>query len=130
MPLLVVAGPLTVYVLFLAVPSLRRHWRSSRPPAAPWWWSWLLALVTAVLVAWSGVKFFGTHAVTWPGLAEAGHDPDVVTLAVAEPEHRLHRRLATDPAVRIVDFTGSAPPGAFAAGTTVAAEETAIPTTR
>ncbi|WP_405892680.1 aldehyde dehydrogenase family protein [Streptomyces sp. NBC_00104] len=41
-------------------------------------------------------------------LAEAGHDPNVVTLAVAEPERRVHRRLATDPAVRIVDFTGSA----------------------
>ncbi|WP_408990192.1 phenylacetic acid degradation protein PaaN [Streptomyces stelliscabiei] len=41
-------------------------------------------------------------------LAEAGHSPDIVTLAVAPPEERLHRRLATDPAVRIVDFTGSA----------------------
>ncbi|MEU1181098.1 aldehyde dehydrogenase family protein [Streptomyces sp. NPDC005820] len=40
-------------------------------------------------------------------LAEAGHSPDLVTLAVAEPERRVHRRLATDPAVRIVDFTGS-----------------------
>ncbi|MEU5893245.1 aldehyde dehydrogenase family protein [Streptomyces sp. NPDC047461] len=41
-------------------------------------------------------------------LAEAGHAPDILTLAVAEPEEGLHRRLATDPAVRIVDFTGSA----------------------
>ncbi|MDX3174329.1 aldehyde dehydrogenase family protein [Streptomyces scabiei] len=41
-------------------------------------------------------------------LAEAGHSPDIVTLAVAPPEERLHRRLATDPAVRIIDFTGSA----------------------
>jgi len=41
-------------------------------------------------------------------LAEAGHVPDVVTLAVAEPERQVHRRLATDPEVRIVDFTGSA----------------------
>ncbi|WP_340384002.1 aldehyde dehydrogenase family protein [Streptomyces sp. SS7] len=39
-------------------------------------------------------------------LAQAGHSPDLVTLAVAEPERRVHRRLATDPAVRIVDFTG------------------------
>lgn len=41
-------------------------------------------------------------------LAEAGHDPDVVTLAVADPVERLHRKLAVDPAVRIVDFTGPA----------------------
>lgn len=41
-------------------------------------------------------------------LAEAGHSPDLVTLAVAEPERQVHRRLATDPAVRIVDYTGYA----------------------
>lgn len=41
-------------------------------------------------------------------LAEAGHPPDVVTLAVAEPERQVLQRLATDPEVRIVDFTGSA----------------------
>ncbi|WP_406102408.1 aldehyde dehydrogenase family protein [Streptomyces canus] len=41
-------------------------------------------------------------------LAEAGHSPDLVTLAVAEPERQVHRRLATDPAVRIVDYTGPA----------------------
>ncbi|MGW2524213.1 aldehyde dehydrogenase family protein [Streptomyces sp. NPDC001617] len=49
----------------------------------------------------------GLHQV----LAEAGHDPNVVTLAVAEPGQRVHRRLAADPDVRIVDFTG---PGRFA----------------
>jgi hypothetical protein len=88
-PLLVVAGPLSVYVLFLAIPSLRRHWRSSRRPAAPWWWSWLLALVTAVLVAWSGVKFFGTHAVTWPGLGEAGHDMPFHLALIGELRHHM-----------------------------------------
>ncbi|MGP4051933.1 aldehyde dehydrogenase family protein [Streptomyces sp. 2A115] len=41
-------------------------------------------------------------------LVEAGHPPDIVSLAVAEPGERLHQRLAMDPAVRIVDFTGSA----------------------
>jgi phenylacetic acid degradation protein paaN len=41
-------------------------------------------------------------------LTEAGHDPNIVTLAVAQPGEDLCRRLATDPAVRIVDFTGSA----------------------
>ena len=41
-------------------------------------------------------------------LAEAGHSPTSSTLAVAEPERQVHRRLATDPAVRIVDYTGSA----------------------
>lgn len=40
-------------------------------------------------------------------LAEAGYSSDLVTLAVAEPERQIHRRLATDPMVRIVDYTGS-----------------------
>jgi len=44
-------------------------------------------------------------------LAEAGYDPDVVTLAVAEWERRVHRRLAADPAVRIMRGTPDAPVG-------------------
>ncbi|WP_406404582.1 phenylacetic acid degradation protein PaaN [Streptomyces sp. NBC_00879] len=41
-------------------------------------------------------------------LAKAGHDPNVVTLAAEEPGEKLASRLATDPAVRLIDFTGSA----------------------
>src|SRR3954447_24436552 len=40
-------------------------------------------------------------------LAEAGLNPDVVTLAVEEPGDGIAATLATHPDVRIVDFTGS-----------------------
>jgi phenylacetic acid degradation protein paaN len=40
-------------------------------------------------------------------LTEAGIDPNVVTLAAEEPGDGLAKTLATDPRVRIVDFTGS-----------------------
>ncbi len=40
-------------------------------------------------------------------LAEAGHDPNVVTLAVGRAEDRLSTSLATRPEVRVIDFTGS-----------------------
>lgn len=40
-------------------------------------------------------------------LAEAGFDPDLVTLAVGDHHDRLHERLAVRPEVRLVDFTGS-----------------------
>jgi phenylacetic acid degradation protein paaN len=40
-------------------------------------------------------------------LAEAGLDPNVVTLAVEEPGEGIAAALATDPRVKIVDFTGS-----------------------
>jgi phenylacetic acid degradation protein paaN len=40
-------------------------------------------------------------------LAEAGYDPNLVTLATEEPGEGLASVLATRPEVRIVDFTGS-----------------------
>ena len=40
-------------------------------------------------------------------LAEAGFDPDLVTLAAEEPADQIAAELARDPKVRIVDFTGS-----------------------
>ncbi len=39
-------------------------------------------------------------------LAEAGFDPDLVTLAVEDPADKLAAALATRPEVRLVDFTG------------------------
>ncbi|MFB9239832.1 phenylacetic acid degradation protein PaaN [Plantactinospora siamensis] len=40
-------------------------------------------------------------------LAEAGFDPNLVLLAAEAPDEKLASTLATDPAVKIVDFTGS-----------------------
>jgi len=40
-------------------------------------------------------------------LAEAGQDPNVVTLAVEEPGEGIAATLATDPRVKVIDFTGS-----------------------
>ncbi|GAB6984257.1 phenylacetic acid degradation protein PaaN [Nocardioides pyridinolyticus] len=39
-------------------------------------------------------------------LAEAGFDPNLVTLAAEEPDDRLAATLATRPEVKLVDFTG------------------------
>jgi phenylacetic acid degradation protein paaN len=48
-----------------------------------------------------------TVAIARETLADAGFDPNLVTLAPESPGERLASTLATDPAVRIVDFTGS-----------------------
>lgn len=40
-------------------------------------------------------------------LQEAGFDPDVVLLAAHTAEEDTARQLALDPAVKIIDFTGS-----------------------
>lgn len=39
-------------------------------------------------------------------LGEAGFDPNLITLAVEEPDDRLAATLATDPRVKLIDFTG------------------------
>ncbi|MFG1959015.1 hypothetical protein [Nonomuraea sp. NPDC049028] len=89
MPLLVAVWPLTTYALFLVVPSLRGHWRAGSRPATPLWWSWCLALVIAVLVAGSALKFFGTHAITWPGLGASYPDMPFHLALIGELKHHV-----------------------------------------
>lgn len=89
MPLLVVVWPLTTYALFLAVPALRGHWRAGPRPATPLWWSWALALVIALLVACGAVKFFGTHAITWPGLGASAPDMPFHLALIGELKHHV-----------------------------------------
>ncbi|MER5422729.1 hypothetical protein [Streptosporangium roseum] len=74
MPLLVIAWPVVTYAVFAAVPGLRRHWKGSPRPAAPVWWSWSIALITAYLVAWSATRFFKLHALTWPAFGTTSLD--------------------------------------------------------
>ncbi|MET8157035.1 hypothetical protein ABZT47_11720 [Sphaerisporangium sp. NPDC005289] len=89
-PLLVLAWPVTVVAAFLAVPRLRRHWRS---PAGlertPLWASWSLALLMAFLVAWGAAGFFRTHALTWPGLGVASVDMPFHLALVGELRHHM-----------------------------------------
>jgi hypothetical protein len=65
-PLLVLAWPVGTVAIFLAVPGLRRYWRSDpdrdRPPI---WWNWSVASIAALLVFWS-YKFFREYGLTWP----------------------------------------------------------------
>jgi len=46
-------------------------------------------------------------------LAEGGFDPNVVQLAAHAADDDTAQRLAMDPAVRIIDFTGSSPNGSW-----------------
>jgi phenylacetic acid degradation protein paaN len=48
-----------------------------------------------------------TVAVARETLAEAGFDPNLVTLVAEEPDDKVASVLATRPEVRIIDFTGS-----------------------
>jgi hypothetical protein len=46
------AWPIPVVLVFLAVPTLRRHWRTSDPRPLPVAWSWAMAAVVGLTVAW------------------------------------------------------------------------------
>jgi phenylacetic acid degradation protein paaN len=65
-------------------------------------------------------------------LRDAGFDPNLVTLSVDTPEEPIAKELALDPAVKIVDYTGSSEFGewleANAKQATVYAEKTGINT--
>ena len=62
-PLLFLAWPIATLVAFTAVPSLRSHWRGSgiRAPAA---WSWSLAAILGILLAYTAGIFFARHHLT------------------------------------------------------------------
>ncbi|SNR46969.1 phenylacetic acid degradation protein PaaN [Paracoccus sediminis] len=63
-------------------------------------------------------------------LAEAGLPADAILLAVDEPGAEITRQLATDPAVRLIDYTGSSTFGAWlrdhARQAQIFAEETGV----
>ncbi|MFI7058804.1 hypothetical protein ACWDOR_38905 [Streptosporangium canum] len=89
-PLLVLVWPITVYVLFLSVPRLRRHWRRvARRTVAPLWWSWSLALLFVYLIVWSAASFFRTHALTWPALGGASVDMPFHLALIGELRHHM-----------------------------------------
>jgi hypothetical protein len=62
-PLLFLAWPIATLVAFMAVPGLRSHWRGSgiRAPAA---WSWSLAAILGILLAYTAGIFFARHHLT------------------------------------------------------------------
>ena len=62
-PLLFLAWPIATLVAFTAVPGLRSHWRGSgiRAPAA---WSWSLAAILGILLAYTAGIFFARHHLT------------------------------------------------------------------
>ncbi|WP_433240113.1 hypothetical protein ACQPYK_33900 [Streptosporangium sp. CA-135522] len=89
LPLLVLVWPVATYVLFAAVPRLRRRWRGGDRPGTPRWWSWSLALIIGYLIARSGIKFFKGAALTWPALGTAGPDPSFHLAMIGELKHHM-----------------------------------------
>jgi hypothetical protein len=62
LPLLFLVWPALTLAAFLAIPSLRHHWRGSGQ-RAPGWWSWSLAAILGYVLVFSAATFFATHHV-------------------------------------------------------------------
>ncbi|WP_431901787.1 hypothetical protein [Nonomuraea sp. bgisy101] len=67
LPRLAVLGAVPVVVAFLAVPRLRRHWRSRGAPRVPFLYGCAMSAVYCYLVVSSGLAFFRRHGLSWPG---------------------------------------------------------------
>ncbi|MER7503225.1 hypothetical protein AB0L05_39235 [Nonomuraea pusilla] len=88
-PLLVVVWPIATYALFLAVPRLRRHWRTPPRRDVPAWWSWALALTVVYLAAWSAFTFFRSNPLTWPDMGTAHFEMPYHLALVGELKHHM-----------------------------------------
>ncbi|GGK67427.1 hypothetical protein Sme01_09540 [Sphaerisporangium melleum] len=88
-PRLVLIWPVATYLAFLAIPALRRHWKSAARVRAPLWWSWCLALTFVFLLCWSGIPYFRNNALTWPLLGAGGHDVGMHLALVVELKHHF-----------------------------------------
>ncbi|MGI5287070.1 hypothetical protein ACQEVF_27545 [Nonomuraea polychroma] len=88
-PLLVLAWPIVTYLVFLAVPRLRRRWRSPARARTPIWWSWSLALLFALLVAWSAGTFFRGAALALSPMVIRDTDVPFHLALIGELKHHV-----------------------------------------
>ncbi|MDQ1654946.1 MAG: hypothetical protein QOD41_29 [Cryptosporangiaceae bacterium] len=88
-PILIVVYPAVVIAVFAGVPALRRHWRSGDAPSAPWWWSWSMAGIVAVVLGYIVLSFFRTHPLTGPIAAFPYSDMPYNLSIAAELKQRI-----------------------------------------
>ncbi|MEU7895884.1 hypothetical protein AB0B45_23895 [Nonomuraea sp. NPDC049152] len=88
-PRLAVLGPALVILTFLAVPRLRRHWRSAEGPRIPFRYGCAMSAVFCYLVVSSGLTFFRGHGLSWPGNAAPYMDMPFHISLVGELRHHM-----------------------------------------
>jgi len=78
--------PVVVLVLFVAVPGLRRHWRSSAA-VMPARTAWAYAAIVAGLFLWLVPSFFASQPLTWPDGGQPGVDLTFLLALAGELSH-------------------------------------------
>jgi hypothetical protein len=90
MPRLVIAWPIVTMVVFLAVPALRRWWRTPASAGrAPAWWSWSVAAVILVVGAYVCVSYWRTHGLDNATYGFADTDTPMHLALVGELKHHV-----------------------------------------
>jgi hypothetical protein len=87
--LLVLLWPLGTIAAFLAVPRLRKYWRSRATERTPLWWSWSVSGVYAIMVFWSAITFFRVSGPGWPNIAQADQDSPFHLALIGEAKHHM-----------------------------------------
>jgi hypothetical protein len=87
-PLLVLAWPIGVVAAFLAVPRLRRHWRSRSAERTPTRWAWPIAVCVAATVVWS-CRFYKVYGLKWPFNSAPDTDSPFHLALLGEAKHHV-----------------------------------------
>ncbi len=89
-PQLVLAWPVAVFAIFLAVPRLRRFWRPSPLSAdrTPTWWAWAMAALVGLFMVRS-TRFFRSHLMEWPFTAATDADSPFHLALIGEAKHHM-----------------------------------------
>ncbi|HEU4350000.1 MAG TPA: hypothetical protein VFR35_19655 [Actinoplanes sp.] len=77
-----------IVAAFLAVPRLRRHWAGAGRPAGARW-SWSVAVLCLLMLAWAAVTYLGPHGLGWPGYGHPYQDMVFHQSLVGELRHHL-----------------------------------------
>jgi hypothetical protein len=87
-PLLVLVPPAATIAAFAFVPGLRRYWHGEPGERAPVSWSWAMAGIWVMILAWA-VKSFRFHGMRWPGYGSPDIDMPFHLALVGEAKHHL-----------------------------------------
>ncbi len=88
LPALVLVAPGLTLAAFALAPGLRRHWSSQAGPV-PGSWAWTVAGLTGLTIVATGLPFFRTHGLTWPGSAAPYIDMTFHLAVAAEVAHHV-----------------------------------------